>query len=46
VQHLLDHARLLEAALARGRPMKVIAAELGFAEPSVLSRAYKRWTGA
>ncbi|MBX7083754.1 MAG: AraC family transcriptional regulator [Nannocystaceae bacterium] len=45
---LRDRARLryVEAALARGRPMKAIAAELGFAEPSVLSRAYKRWTGA
>ena len=34
-----------DALLAAGTPMKDIAFQLGFSEPSALSRAYRRWQG-
>lgn len=38
----VEHA---ERDLARGVPIKQIAARLGYAEPSTFHRAFKRWTG-
>lgn len=44
---VLDEVRRerADALLARGTPVKEVAFELGFSEPSAFSRAYKRWTG-
>lgn len=44
---LLDEAKrqVAEALLRRGLPLVLISEQLGFAEPSVLQRACKRWFG-
>lgn len=45
---LLDEAKkqVAEELLRRGLPLVLISDQLGFAEPSVLQRACKRWFGA
>lgn len=37
--------RLAQKALRRGRPLKVIAAEVGYGSEAALSRAFKAQTG-
>ena len=56
-RHLEKHGRTLrgvvdelrreraDALLDAGSPVKEVAFQLGFSEPSAFSRAYKRWTG-
>ena len=37
--------RALRAVEDEARPLKEIAYEVGFSEPSAFNRAFKRWTG-
>jgi AraC-like DNA-binding protein len=48
-QRLLDDVRCSEAirqTLDGHRPLKAIAAAVGFADPRAFRRAFKRWTGS
>lgn len=47
VRMLIDEVRRerAEMLLGEGAPLREIAQELGFSDPTAMSRAYKRWTG-